>query len=467
MRRAALSVCVAVIGALWVAAWLDWLAALGLLPPPSYAALAAFAATAALLGWVLAELRVPTGLGQLLNVGLALGLGLALLLLLLQPRGAALGLGAVSALGNDLLSGQSSVWLLLLAVAWLWWTGLRAGAARQTHASVWRRVRLALVALAVLAVVTRLSQLSQPPDLGLPLALGTLLVLAALALAQMADVAEDLYTLSSGVGGQGLTLALLAMALAGGLGLALSGLVSVDQGRALLQPLAPAGRLLRAVLIWVLSVAAGAGYAIGDFVRRLLLWLQSLFGGPQEVPPIVPPAAQPQIEDLLQSSDGPWFPWLMGGVLLVVLLLLIGWLARAYRRYNDRQLGPGGVERSSALGVGRVWQDALGLAQALWTSLSGVAGRLGTRPSGVRALYRELLVAGAERGHPRAAPVTPFEYEPEVEAALPGAAAEVVAITDAYVAARYGDRPPSPEYLAQLREQWRQAQGAGEGGRAG
>jgi hypothetical protein len=79
------------------------------------------------------------------------------------------------------------------------------------------------------------------------------------------------------------------------------------------------------------------------------------------------------------------------------------------------------------------------------------------------------LLAGAERGHPRAAPMTPFEYEPEVEAALPAAAAEVVAITDAYVAARYGDRLPSGETLAQLRGRWRAVQGldGGKGGAAG
>ncbi len=65
-----------------------------------------------------------------------------------------------------------------------------------------------------------------------------------------------------------------------------------------------------------------------------------------------------------------------------------------------------------------------------------------------------MLAEGARRGHPRHAAATPFEYEPAAKVALPGTEAYVVALTDDYVAARYGQIEPDAAALARLRAAW-------------
>ncbi len=49
---------------------------------------------------------------------------------------------------------------------------------------------------------------------------------------------------------------------------------------------------------------------------------------------------------------------------------------------------------------------------------------------------------------------TPYEYLPVLNRALPGSGEDLLVITEAYVKARYGLVPDTPEELRRIRDCW-------------
>ena len=72
----------------------------------------------------------------------------------------------------------------------------------------------------------------------------------------------------------------------------------------------------------------------------------------------------------------------------------------------------------------------------------------------MRAIYANLLALMAAADHPRQPAQTPYEYEPGVEALLPARQAEISALTEAFVRARYGEVEVDAQELARLQEAW-------------
>jgi hypothetical protein len=71
----------------------------------------------------------------------------------------------------------------------------------------------------------------------------------------------------------------------------------------------------------------------------------------------------------------------------------------------------------------------------------------------VRSLYRDILAAAASRGIGRRNVETPDEFAARLAGALNSSAeeADVAALTDAYDAARYGEREPERAQFGSLR----------------
>jgi hypothetical protein len=72
----------------------------------------------------------------------------------------------------------------------------------------------------------------------------------------------------------------------------------------------------------------------------------------------------------------------------------------------------------------------------------------------IRRIYAALVARAGEAGLPRALAETPYEYLPRLEGAWPERAADVNAITDAYVAVHYGEREFASAEVNRLREVW-------------
>jgi hypothetical protein len=72
----------------------------------------------------------------------------------------------------------------------------------------------------------------------------------------------------------------------------------------------------------------------------------------------------------------------------------------------------------------------------------------------IRRLYARATHEAARRGKHRSAAQTPYDFLPSMQSAFPTAESDARAITEAYVAAHYGEVPDSQEALDALKQAW-------------
>jgi hypothetical protein len=72
----------------------------------------------------------------------------------------------------------------------------------------------------------------------------------------------------------------------------------------------------------------------------------------------------------------------------------------------------------------------------------------------IRRLYARAIREAGKRGFTRSQNQTPMEFLPRLSAAFPGAERETRQITDAYIAAHYGEVPDTLDALNTLRSAW-------------
>ena len=72
----------------------------------------------------------------------------------------------------------------------------------------------------------------------------------------------------------------------------------------------------------------------------------------------------------------------------------------------------------------------------------------------IRRISARMSHEAGKRGFKRLAAQTPYDYLPRLSDAFPGAEADTRAITNAYIAAHYGEVPDTDEALAQIRMAW-------------
>jgi hypothetical protein len=86
--------------------------------------------------------------------------------------------------------------------------------------------------------------------------------------------------------------------------------------------------------------------------------------------------------------------------------------------------------------------------------LSSAALRRWLAAMTVRRLYARATYEAAKRGFRRAPMQTPYDFLPSLQRAFPSAESDASTITDAYVAAHYGEAPDTNEALDRLRAAW-------------
>ena len=424
----------------------------------------------------------------LLIAGVCLGavlavhyLARALLRLSLHPflRSALLGLGMLTSgllVVHQLLHAQTRlldpVWLvsifrdlqqaslsqdviLFLLVLFLWWRGLVLAQCRLESDTVVSRFRLGLVMLAVTTLVGGFVLPSPPYQFVFAYFFVSLL---GIALARAEEVEQQHGGSQSPFGlswfATLVTASLVVLLLA-------AGVATVLTGENVSRFIEPVWMTLRNVLTVLTYILVYVGAWIAGLVATIL---RNVFGEldltklqrlvtPPEAGPLVEPGEAPFTPEQLALARAVG---VVGGVLLVLLGIAFSLRrlrARAERRRDDEResVWDGAHLRRGLRDLLRQGRHRLDEAAAALSD--ALRGRLFAALT-IRRIYAHVGALAAELGFPRAPYQTPYEYLPALERAFPGSREEVARITEAYVAAHYGEVPERPQDLAAVEAAW-------------
>jgi hypothetical protein len=192
------------------------------------------------------------------------------------------------------------------------------------------------------------------------------------------------------------------------------------------------------LLLWLIpdSFTSALGVNFGNTLQQL-----------QALRP--PPQPEQNAAPVEQSSGLPISEYLGYALLALIVIAAIHYLINSlgkYRRVDDDDARR--VETYS----GALEDDPL--PDAVKRALSTLGLRQWLAKLTVRRLYVRVLHEAGKRGAKRAPSQTPSEFLPMLQKVFPGARAEAALITDAYIAAHYGQAPDSPEALDRLKAAW-------------
>ncbi len=142
-----------------------------------------------------------------------------------------------------------------------------------------------------------------------------------------------------------------------------------------------------------------------------------------------------------------------GVVWLFITLALIAWTYRRWREIAVDLRQKKGTMTVSAREVLSAQLDAQLERLQRWIPGSrGLRRRLATRS--IRRIYADMSALAAERGFPRLPTTTPYEYLGSAQKAFPGGQAQVLKITEAYVASHYGEVPETAQAIQEIKAAW-------------
>lgn len=218
---------------------------------------------------------------------------------------------------------------------------------------------------------------------------------------------------------------------------------------------------LRAILAWFGPLGVLLSWLFAQIVFVVFLMLAPLLealaariqammaGNPIEVAEIPPPAPPPPLSEVAEQVS--MLRYCISALVIVAALVLLYILfIRTTRRlrqadaeeaaYDDEGLQLGGID----LGLDRLaaWLKRLGRY--------GMSGQLLAAIT-VENIYANLTRLARRRGFPRAPAEDPTRYLARLNQAFPDHAAELDAITAAYLTVRYAERPIGPTELAAIR----------------
>lgn len=235
--------------------------------------------------------------------------------------------------------------------------------------------------------------------------------------------------------------------LAAVLGVLLVGLLltSVMTGRSVVGLI---GLLLSIVLLPILLLVSLIPQSFFDWLRELIQRIASAFSSlaPPErgaLPP-QPPTTGPVLPTVPPAvSFG--FGLVVFAILVVVVLLLM--------RRAERQMSAAHTPASDS--EGRLGEPGVDQVEAENNRPPGLSQlRRWLAAMTIRRLYARAVHEAARRGYRRLPAQTPNDFLPALQSAFPNAEIESSTITQAYVAAHYGEVPDSRETLDALKAAW-------------
>jgi hypothetical protein len=160
-----------------------------------------------------------------------------------------------------------------------------------------------------------------------------------------------------------------------------------------------------------------------------------------------------------QAAQPSTIESLCAGLALLVLLFLVVRLAIfTSRRWREMAEDWGREETAVMPSLGDQLSQALEeQLTRLGFNLPGM-GRLRRRLAArsIRRIYAALTALAADRGYPRPAARTPYEHLWSLQQAFPGCEPQLEQITEAYVAAHYGQVPDTRAALQEIKIAWDQ-----------
>lgn len=341
--------------------------------------------------------------------------------------------------------------LVFLLVLFLWWRGLVLAQRRLDSESVAFRFRLGLVLLALTLV---LAGSILPWPYHYLVFVFFFAGLLGIALARAEEVGQR-YGGSQSPFGLGWLVTLVAAALA--VLLLAGGLATLLTGESIALLLVPALQVLRLILIGLVYVMALIAQIV--ITPLLALFRQHEIGRFLEefARKMTPPEA---FEMETQSRESPFTAeqlalvqaiGIIGGVLL--LLLLVALSLRRLRAQAGRRRDEGRESVWEGVHLRHGLRDLLRRGRHRLDEAANALGRFFAART-IRRIYAHVSALAAERGYPRAAYETPYEYLPALEHAFPDNREDVARVTEAYIAVHYGEVPERPEDLMVVRAAW-------------
>ncbi len=450
LRREVLYVTVALVEATWVFAWVQALRSPAV-PPPGWGWLALYAVGLVLINrWLVTSGPLGSqrrnqvaGLAAAL-LGMVLVQWLAAWFATFDPASSTQQVArALGALLRGQLNGASTVSLGLLV---LWFRTVHITQQPVRFHFTAYRFRLGILFLVGAFLVAAAREQEMSPAL-VPLYFGVGLLAIALARAEQASADLDASQLPfDRRWAMTLVTALVATLLVGWGATALLSSATLARAAVFLAPVVEGFRL--AIYYTVLAVA-WPFLVLGEWLIRHL---------PTGLAPFSPSLPSPDDEELaLEAAPVPaWVRFslrlvrLAGPPLVLVLLVL---LVALYLR-RSRPAPASWLEEERERADSRR-EDTSATRRLRWPRLWRRAARATFRPpTSVRAIYHNVLIWGARRGIVRVQGETPHEYLRRLQHHALPCSAELEAITDAYVAVRYGAVSVSPGELRRLQQAW-------------
>lgn len=360
---------------------------------------------------------------------------------------------------------------LTVLLAYIWWRGLALGSTPPHHDEVMRRFQWSMVAflLALLVLATTgegaRGSLFGAMSLMLPVEVFVCLMAAALANVSLARL-RSRESQTEETEGRWVGSALLLAGLVAMLALVINIFVNFESISALLRQLGPVGVAFDGAARWLTNAFIQVlAILIGRPLQFFFDWVQSL-GQRGRVQQSQSPTCTPQSsdpvcvrqrtpQDVLNQLNTVNRGVVIALDILVVAVVIVVFVVMLKRLLARQSAGDGSMveEEREAIGGRGLFGAQVRELFARRAKKEQAVERLAAGT--VRAVYREVLRAAAGVGLGRTATETPSEYARRLVEAAPLADAEmergdVVAVSEAYEVARYGEREPAPQERSAL-----------------
>lgn len=368
-----------------------------------------------------------------------------------------------------------AVWVMVLALIYLWLRGMLDAAQPMSHDDIWGAVIAGVVALVGYLFAATMAEVVLPANLGGLVILFFAASMMALALSSLKITIGLDYALGYGQRRPNKTpqttryWLISVLAVVGGLlglGLVITLVVAPEQVARLLAAVNQALGFVWQLVGWVLTAIAYVLFVIVYFLvlflrpvlQRLLALLQGLeLLQQQEMAEPTPP---PDMNDLAVAAMPDAYRWLALAIFLVAVLLIFALVLRKMQAGASEAIDE---TRESILATGllqdqlaKLWQKWFGRL-GRWPRFLSLEGEAETRRI-VRSAYQGLLAAATALGQSHRREQTPTEYQHELVTKLAESDEALAAMTRRYNQARYGPEPPSTGEASEAEQAWQEVQ---------
>jgi hypothetical protein len=377
--------------------------------------------------------------------------GFTVLWIALPPEGMGLG-GWFSAIIEQSLYWENTLpapVVLLVATAIIWWRGLA------THNMDYTDFVLSFSVGVIMMIVLLLISRALPPAFSSGTLVTAVLVFLISGLATLA-LSGALQALRQSANETGISLNLsrhwlLAVVSVLGaillLGAVLGLLIAPESVKDALAWLRPLWRLLGQIVYYILYPII---YLLFLLLAPILDWFEGRYQPrPQETGPSPVPTETLEPVERVPTELPPALDYSLRGVVAVAAVAFFVMLfVKVLQQRGKSSARPEVTEDRERIWSWDLMKEQIGSLidnarrnrpQPLFGPLMGTMDPRRV----IREAYRRLIALAIDRGHPRAERDTPYTYQAKLETLVPGREGAIRTLTDAYVAARYDETPPS------------------------